>query len=264
MAGCACPCCAGTKRLSRLLLSTKWTAELLTQFLWQQAALRLQDLGGRGETAFLIWDESVLEKSESLHLEGLAPVRSTKAARLKRIKPGFFNPPGGAPIIVPGFHWLALLLLGFQGVPTVAHMTWWTTRGEAATDKRSVEWILLSELAARWGRRVLHIWDRGFAGLPWLTLAQGYHVRFLLRWNKSYQLVDGQGELRKAWQFFRGKRSQSHKQIYDVRRRCWRKAGVYAVRVQERRRSKTVFVTFSFRISSRAKKMGETFSSSAL
>lgn len=224
---------AGTKRLSRLLLSHKWSADLLTHFFWQQAEVRLQELEAHGETAFVIWDESVLEKSESLHLEGLSPVRSTKAARLKRIKPGFFNPPGGAPIIVPGFPWLALLLLGFQGVPTVAHMTWWATRGSAATDKRTVEWILLSELAARWGRRVLHIWDRGFAGLPWLTLVQGYNVRFVMRWNKSYVLLDEHGDGRPAWQFFRGKRSQSHKQIYDARRRCWRQTGVCAVRVQD-------------------------------
>ncbi|HZQ08583.1 MAG TPA: hypothetical protein VFD70_18520 [Anaerolineae bacterium] len=60
--------------------------------------------------------------------------------------------------------------------------------GADATDGRTVEWLLLSDLVARWGRRVLHIWDRGFAGLPWLTLVQGYNVRFLMRWNKSYQL----------------------------------------------------------------------------
>ena len=92
---------------------------------------------------------------------------------------------------------------------------------------------MLIFLAARWGRRVLHIWDRGFAGLPWLTLVQGYNLRFLMRWNKSYQLLDEHGELRKAWQFFRGKPAQSHKQIYDVRRRCWRRSGVCAVRVHD-------------------------------
>lgn len=53
-----------------------------------------------------IWDESVLEKAESLQLEGLCAVRSSKARRLKRIKLGFFNPPGGRPIFVPGYHWL--------------------------------------------------------------------------------------------------------------------------------------------------------------
>lgn len=219
---------AGTKRISRLLHTAKWSADLLGQFFWQHADVRLNQLESEQEPAFVVWDESVLEKSESLKVEGLCPVRSSKAARLKRIKPGYFNPPGGAPIIVPGFHWLALLVLGYQGAPTVAHMTWWTTRGADATDGRTVEWLLLSALAARWGRRVLHIWDRGFAGLPWLTLVQGYDVRFLMRWNKSYQLLDGHGDLRKAWQLFRGKPSQSHKHIYDARRRCWRRAGVCA------------------------------------
>jgi hypothetical protein len=224
---------AGTKRLSRLLHSPKWLARVLDDFFWQQAETRLAALEEAAEAAFVIWDESVLEKSESLHLEGLCPVRSSKAARLKRIKPGFFNPPGGAPIIVPGFHCLGLLLLGFQGHPTLAHLTWWTTRGPAATDKRTVEWQLLAELARRWGRRVLHLWDRGFAGLPWLTLVQGYNLRFLIRWNKSYPLVDAHGDLRPAWHLLRGKPSQSHKQIYDARRRCWRRTGVCAVPVQD-------------------------------
>lgn len=44
------------------------------------------------KTALVIWDESVIEKPESIALEGLGPVRSSKAARLKRIKPGYFNP----------------------------------------------------------------------------------------------------------------------------------------------------------------------------
>jgi len=47
-----------------------------------------------GKTALVIWDESVIEKPESIALEGLGPVRSSKAARLKRIKPGYYNPPG--------------------------------------------------------------------------------------------------------------------------------------------------------------------------
>ena len=50
--------------------------------------------GGGGQTALVIWDESVIEKPESIALEGLGPVRSSKAARLKRIKPDYFNPPG--------------------------------------------------------------------------------------------------------------------------------------------------------------------------
>ena len=66
------------------------------------------------EEAYVIWDESVLEKSESLQAEGLCAVRSTKAARLKRIKPGYFNPPTDRPIFVPGFNWLQAIGHGVE------------------------------------------------------------------------------------------------------------------------------------------------------
>jgi hypothetical protein len=74
------------------------------------------------KTVLMVWDESVLEKPESLKLEGLSPVISSKAKRLKRIKPGFFNPPGGRPICVPGYHWLQALVLGMEGPLQLAHL----------------------------------------------------------------------------------------------------------------------------------------------
>ena len=69
-----------------------------------------------------MWDGSVLEKPKTLQNDDLCAVRSSKARRLKRIRPGFFNPPGGRPICVPGLHWLGLLVLGRTRVPTVAAM----------------------------------------------------------------------------------------------------------------------------------------------
>jgi hypothetical protein len=93
---------AGTKRLSNLLRSPHWQASQIESYLWQQAESRLAQLEQEGETALLLWDESVLEKPESLKLEGLCAVRSSKARRLKRIKPGYYNPPGGPAICVPG------------------------------------------------------------------------------------------------------------------------------------------------------------------
>jgi hypothetical protein len=97
-------CCAGTKRISNLLHSQKWNAEEVEKFQWEQASQRVEELQEQGERPLVIWDESVLEKSESLKAERLCAVRSSKASRLKRIKPGFFNPPGGRPVCVPGFH----------------------------------------------------------------------------------------------------------------------------------------------------------------
>ena len=81
-----------------------------------------------GGTALTLWDESVLEKSESIALEGLGPVRSSKAARLKRIKPGYYHPPGGPPVFVPGLQWIAIMVAGYSGPPTLAAMRWWTRR----------------------------------------------------------------------------------------------------------------------------------------
>lgn len=86
---------AGTKRLSNLLRCGKWAYGLIEQFLWQRADQRVNELVVAEEEILAIWDESVLEKAESLKREGLCAVRSSKASRLKQIKPGFFNPPGG-------------------------------------------------------------------------------------------------------------------------------------------------------------------------
>lgn len=119
---------AGTKRLSHLLRSPKWGHALLSRYLWRQAAARVAELGETEGEALVLWDESVIEKPESLKAEGLGPVRSRKAARLQRIKPGFYNPPGGRPICVPGFQWLCLLVLGQVGAPVVAAMRWWSNR----------------------------------------------------------------------------------------------------------------------------------------
>jgi hypothetical protein len=109
---------AGTKRLSNLLHSPKWQSSQIETYLWQRAQTRLGELEQTGEEVVVLWDASVLEKSESIQLQGLCAVRSSKARRLKRIKPGYYNPPGGPPICVPGMHWLAMLLLGRSGPPT--------------------------------------------------------------------------------------------------------------------------------------------------
>lgn len=115
-----------------------------------------------GDEALLVWDESVVEYPESVRHPDLCAVRSTTAHRLKRIKPGFFNPPGGRPICVPGLHWLGVLVLGRHGAPTVAVMEWWTTRGPHASDRPTQELALFLQCWTAWGRRVIHIWDRGF------------------------------------------------------------------------------------------------------
>ncbi len=66
---------AGTKRLSNLLRSTRWSSEQIDHFLHSQATSRLAELEAQGEDALLLWDESVLEKPES-HAAHVACPRS--------------------------------------------------------------------------------------------------------------------------------------------------------------------------------------------
>ena len=226
---------AGTKRLSNLLRSPKWHHSLIEQFTWQGAEEKVERLVEEGEDALIIWDESELEKPESIELEGLCAVRSSRAARLKRHKKGFHQPPPGPPVFVPGMRWLGLLVVGLgekSGPPLMACMRWWTTRGERASDRRTEEWLLLRECTRRWGRRVLHLFDRGFAGGPWLGVLFDYWVLFVMRWPRGYKLLDEEGRERKAWQITRGKRSWDHRLLWDSHSRVYRKTGIVVVQVR--------------------------------
>lgn len=223
---------AGTKRLSNLLRSEKWKSTLLDDFLWEGAQRRFVDLVCRAHGVLVLWDGSAWEKPESITLEGLCSVRSAKAARLKRIRKGYYTPPGGPPVFVPGMQWLGLLLMGYSGPPTLAAMRWWTTRGERAEEQRQVEQQMLTACAERWGAAVLHVFDRGYAGAPWLEALARAEARFVIRWKSGMYLEDGLGERAPAWQFTRGKRTQDHREIWDARARAHRRMGVVAVRVR--------------------------------
>ena len=233
---------AGTKRLSNLLRSPNWTATLISDWLWHHATARVHALQAAQEDALVIWDESVLEKPESQRSEGLCAVRSSKAQRLRRIRPGFFNPPTGRPIGVAGLHWLGLLVVGASGPPSLAHLVWWTTRGARMTDRRTVETALLQRCMASWGRSVRHLFDRGFAGSPWLTRLLDANLRFVLRWPKGYKLLDQWADERKAWQIARGKRSWSVRAIRDTRSRELRKVGVVACSVTHPRHARPLWL----------------------
>ena len=236
---------AGVKRIANLLHSGKWKSNLIVKWLWQRGYEKVKELQEQNEEPYVVWDESVLEKSESLHAERLCAVRSSKAARLKRIKPGYFNPPGGRPIFVPGFNWLQLLVTGLKGTPVLAHLCWWTTRGKKASTKREVEGKILRKVARLWGRKVVHVWDRGFAGSPWTTLALDHRLRFIVRWNTRYHLVDPHGCKQEGWKIARGKRSWDHRLVWDARRRCKRNTGIIAFPVQLPDDARTLFLVVS-------------------
>jgi hypothetical protein len=236
---------AGVKRIASLLHSVKWHSVWILNYLWRRANAKIRELVERKEEVYAIWDESVLEKPESLQAEGLCAVRSTKAARWKRIKPGYFNPPTDRPIFVPGFNWLQILVTSLKGAPVLAHLGWWTTRGEKASQKRVEEGKILRKVAKLWGRKVIHIWDRGFAGSPWTKLALDHHLRFILRWNKNYHLIGPDGRKHQVWKISRGKRSWEYRMIWDARRRCQRKTGVIALPIHLPEDNRQLFLVVS-------------------
>lgn len=199
---------AASKRISRLLHSPKWGSWLIEQFLWRRAQHQLEALEQRGETALILHDGSEIEKPESMRVEGLCPVRSAKGRRLSRPRPKVqcVSPTAGAPILVPGIHWHAAILVGLKGLPCMARMRFWSSRGPRASQGRVEEERLLSQLAQAWKRRVIHVFDRGWAGGPWLEVLTRLRQRFVERWTSRYHLLDEQGLERKAWEIARGKR----------------------------------------------------------
>ena len=222
---------AGTKRLSNLLRSPKWNVRMLDLFLWRVAQARHDQLTQEQKTILVVWDESVLEKNESRKLEGLGPVRSSKAARCLAHKPGFHRPPTNKPIFVPGMNWISLLLLGPSGPPTVATMRWFTTRGEGKTSARRVQSGLLTRCKNLWGKSVVHVFDRGYAGGPWLERLCGEQVRFIVRWPKRYFLHRWQadqtlGPGQNAWKVVRGQRAQDSRMLRDGRLGSERKVSI--------------------------------------
>lgn len=233
---------AGTKRLARLLRSEHWSASLIHQFLWHQARQTVVDRLAAGEQPFLVWDTSVLEKPESWRSEDLCAVRSSKARRLKRIRPGFYNPPTGRPLSVAGLHWLGLLVTSRAQPPVLAAMQWWTTRGKHAINTGLVLDQMLVRSAHEWGNRVWHIWDRGFANEPWLEHAAELGLRFVLRWKKGQYLLDPLGEQRKAWEIVRGKRSWDYRLLRDTRTGAVRKVGVVAAWVNHPKQARPLWL----------------------
>jgi hypothetical protein len=191
---------AGTKRLSRLLHSSKWTAAIIARFLWWRASQQVEQWESQGEEGLLIWDSSVWEKPESLKSEGLGPVLSSKAKRLTHVKPGYYTPPG-KPICVPGLHWVGLWLVGLsltQGPALLAAMCWWTARGWRGSWNGDEDKKLLERACRTWGRKLLHVFDRGYASSLWLGALQHYDARFVLRWRHQYRLLC-EGKLKAAW-----------------------------------------------------------------
>jgi hypothetical protein len=93
--------------------------------------------------------------------------------------------------------------------PMVARFEWWTSRGKYSTTRYPVLYQLLEWTREQFCSVVLHIFDRGFAGSPWLGLLLAKQDRFLLRWPSAYKLFDEKGRLKRANLFSVGKKATS-------------------------------------------------------
>ena len=209
---------AGTKRLANLLHSPKWSSWIIDQFLWQLASGFVKHLEQHEQPIYASWDESVWEKPESLAMEDLGPVRSSKAQRLTHYKPGDSRPPK-RPIVVPGLNGVGLILVGPKakwGAPVLAAMRCWSSRGLHADKKRKVEAGWLLDCVAAWGQSVIPVFDRGFAGSPWLRLCFALQQHLVVRWPQGQYLLDEHGQARKAWQIARGNRPWHQRRIWNA------------------------------------------------
>ena len=208
----------GTKRLETVIHHQQWKAQEIDEFLLWHVDQQMKQWKAQGEDGLMLWDGTILEKPESVKAEGLCAVRSSKAGRLTHVKKGYYHPPG-APIFVPGMHGIGLLVAGRaarQGPAMLAALRWWTSRGPMASYEKDEHCKLLRLVAQRWGQALLHIFDRGYCGSPWLGALYGFGVRFVLRWKTNYQLIDEQGVKQAAWKIARGKRGLAPRTIYDA------------------------------------------------
>ena len=216
---------AGMKRIHRLLDSPKWQACILQDYI-QDCCIDYIDRLSAQEMRLLLWDDSELEKHESSSPEGLCPVRSSKFKRLIRIRKGFYDPPTKKPAFVAGFHWIGLVACGLNAMPQLFQFKFWTTRGEQADGWLSQHLKLLFEVHKKLADSVVHVFDRGFASANWLKALTGLNARFLIRWNGKYKLINAKGELKNTYKHSLGKKAASSRKVWDMRRKCYRKAGV--------------------------------------
>lgn len=207
---------AGTKRVGNLIRSLKWNCSHVDQYLLDDADKEVKKLKEQGKRILCLWDGSVLEKPESSKLEGLCPVVSSKAKRLTRNRKGLvFNFPPKKAITVTGMQWTGVLIAGMEGIPKVAIMSWWTTKGEYAKKLREAEEEILRKCVRKWGNILLYVFDRGYASGPWLRLLQSLQVHFVIRWKKGHFFFDAKGDEKKLWQIGQGKKYCAHTQIRD-------------------------------------------------
>ncbi len=207
---------AGTKRISNLLRSKKWTHEVIDNHLFSRTRKRVEHLRQHNKRPLLLWDDSRIEKPESWFIQGLCSVFSTAAKRMMKIRRGFYRPPMGR-ICVPGFKWTAVMLSHLGGVPSVCQMSWWTTRGKFQDHGSNIVYRLLKLINKQLGR-LTHVLDRGYANANMLEWLFDFEQDFIIRWKKNHLLrhtIKGEKKTHLLARSFKGK---STKVVRDKQR----------------------------------------------
>lgn len=222
---------AGTKRISNLLRSKKWTAQLIDQFFFQRTQERILHLHNQGKRPLLLWDDSRIEKHESWFCEGLCSVYSSKGKRLTKVKKGFYRPPVNR-ICVPGFKWTAIVLSNLGGVPSVCQMSWWTTRGKFKEWGSNITYRMLKKVHEQLGRIATHVLDRGYATaqiLEWMFL---FEQDFIIRWKKNHLLLHAHKGLKKTHLLARSFKGKHPRRVWDKNRKKEKVASIAWATVQ--------------------------------
>lgn len=208
---------AGTKRISNLLRSKKWSSEMIDAHLFARAKERIEQICRQGKRPLLLWDDSRVEKHESWIAEGLCSVFSSKGQRLTRIRPGFFNPPAGR-ICVPGFQWTGVFLSHLGGVPSVCQMSWWTTRGKYKEDPDNIIYRLLRKLHQHVDQTLVHVLDRGYANEKMLRYLFRFNQAFIIRWKQNHLLVHQEKGCKKTHLLSRSFKGRASRIVRDKAR----------------------------------------------
>jgi hypothetical protein len=208
---------AGTKRISNLIRNENWQHHLLEQFLFEKALSQLQEWLKEKKRVFALWDESVVEKHETMQSKDLCSVRSSKAKRLTRIRPGYYQKCCEKTIHVAGLQWSGVLLTTLKDAPCLLSFRWWTTRGKHVTSQAIVHQQLLKRLVETLADSVVHVFDRGYGNSPWLTKLLHHQQRFIVRWRSSYKLLNSKGEVKKSYLHSVGKKAPYERLMKDTK-----------------------------------------------
>lgn len=209
---------AGVKRIGNLIRSENWNSSIIADFLKSKNLERINTMRSKKVRPLLIWDGSVLEKHESMRLEGLSPVISSKAKRLTRIKPGYYNSPVKGFINVPGFKVEAAVLTALSEAASLFEFNIYSRQGLFKEWWSNFMWYGFENMDKHSNNDVLHVFDRGYANTTLLEFAERFNQQFLVRWISNKHLIDDKGK-RLTHHISRGMKNKSFKVTYDKERK---------------------------------------------